>query len=69
MPRLYIQYKDNSPVSIFTEQLAIPQGVDPVVGDLVTAFQARPGSLLANTDSGLITLHSITNGVESSYNS
>jgi hypothetical protein len=25
MPRLYIQYKDNTPVSLFTEQLAMPQ--------------------------------------------
>jgi hypothetical protein len=62
MPRLYIQYQNNSPVPIFTQNLPIPQGEEPVVADLVAAFQARPGSLLATTDSGLLTLHSSVDG-------
>ena len=62
MPRLYIQYQNNTPVPIFTQNLPIPQGEEPVVADLVAAFQARPGSLLATTDSGLLTLHSSVDG-------
>ena len=47
---------------MFTQNLPIPQGEEPVVADLVAAFQARPGSLLATNDSGLLTLHSSVDG-------
>jgi hypothetical protein len=55
----YIKYLDNGSVPIDTSFGRGPQGILPLltVAHLVAAFQQRPGSLLANTDSGLITLH------------
>ena len=55
----YVKYLNNQPVKIETHFIGEQERRRPlnVVGDLVDAFQARPGSLLANTDSGLITLH------------
>jgi len=55
----YVKYQNNQAVPIDTAYGRGPQGALPLltVAHLVAAFQARPGSLLATTDSGLITLH------------
>ena len=68
---IYIKYRNNEAVPI---DLAYGRGPEKnlpllTVAHLVAAFQARPGSLLADTDSGLITLYSNTNGVETKLNS
>ena len=57
--QFYIKYLTNGPVKVETHYIGEKDRRRPLtdVGDLVAAFQARPGSLLANTDSGLITLH------------
>ena len=68
----FLKYQENQPVKIESHFIGENNRRRPLsdVGDLVAAFQARPGSLLANTDSGLITLHSSSvNGIETSYNS
>jgi hypothetical protein len=55
----YVKYLDNQAVAIDTSYGRGPQGSLALltVAHLIGAFQARPGSLLANTDAGLITLH------------
>jgi hypothetical protein len=56
----YIRYQENQPVGIETHFNSAGEHRErPLssVAHLTQAFQARPGSLLANTDSGLITLH------------
>lgn len=55
--RLYIQYKNNAAVHIYTQTLPIPQGEQPTIGDLVAAYKTAVTPLLANTDSGLIIIH------------
>ena len=68
----YIKYQNNGVVAIDTAYDAHGRKRDrplTTVGHLIAAFQHRPGSLLANTDSWLITLHSIINGKETSYKS
>jgi hypothetical protein len=62
---LYIKYKGNSAVSVDTSHGRGPQKTLSLstVSHLIEAFQARRGSLLANTDSGLITLH-LPDGVD-----
>jgi len=57
----YIKYLTNGPVGCKTHTLIMTTGLWVqtlfTVGDLIAAFQQRPGSLLSNTDSGLISLH------------
>lgn len=55
----FIRYRTNQLVKIETHYIGENGRNRPLkdVADLVAAFQARPGSLLGNTDSGLITLH------------
>ena len=69
----YIKYLDYQPVGLKTHILNTITfewiQIITTVGDLIAAYQARPGSLLANTDSSLITLHFISNGEETTYNS
>jgi hypothetical protein len=57
--KFYIKYLTNQPIKVETHHIGEQDRRRPLtdVGDLIGAFQARPGSLLANTDSGLITLH------------
>jgi hypothetical protein len=57
--KFYIKYLTNQPIKVETHFIGEQDRRRPLtdVGDLIGAFQARPGSLLANTDSGLITLH------------
>jgi energy-coupling factor transporter ATP-binding protein EcfA2 len=65
MTRLFIQYQDNAPVPVFTQNINIPQGEEPVVADLVAAYFANtPPNELAQ-----YSLHSISNGLETNYNS
>ena len=63
----YIKFLNNSSVPIDTAYGRGPQGTLPLltVGHLIAAFQTRPGSLLANIDSGLISLH-LPHGVDRS---
>ena len=56
MPRLYIQYQNYSAVPLFTQNLPIPQGEEPIVSDLISAFQALPHSPIS-AFTGEITLH------------
>jgi hypothetical protein len=59
MTRLFVQYQKNAPVTIFTQNLIIPQGEVPVVADLVaacTSDQTR-GLLGLPTDYGPLTLN------------
>ena len=60
----YIKYLTNQPIKVETHYIGEQDRRRPLtdVGDLVAAFQQRPGSLLASTDSGLITLHSAVDG-------
>ena len=55
----WIKYLDNNPVKIdtlyFNNQDRKPPLTD--VGDLIAAFKQRLGSLLADSDEGLITLY------------
>jgi hypothetical protein len=67
--RLYVKYESNNPISIFTQNLSIPDGEEPVVCDLIEAFQNRTGSLLANVDSGSITLYAIVDGIDTALQS
>ena len=56
----YVKYLNNQPVKIsthITSSRVTREYPLQDVGDLIEAFQARPGSLLASTDSGLLTLH------------
>ncbi|KAK5671111.1 hypothetical protein QVD99_002871 [Batrachochytrium dendrobatidis] len=69
MTRLYIQYLENTPVSLFTQKLPVPEGEEPNISDLVAAFQALPNSPLAFAFVGDLTLHSVVDGVEMTYNS
>ena len=58
--QFFIKYQEHQPVKIDTHFDSERKKRDihlQDVADLVAAFQARPGSLLGNTDSGLITLH------------
>ena len=68
--KFYVKYLDNQAVGLKTHVLitATGQWVQNIftVGDLIGAFQARPGSLLANTDAGLITLH-LPEGVDKDF--
>ena len=55
----YIRYRDNQAVPI---DISYGRGLDKkkplvTVAHLIEAYQARPGCLLANIDSGLISLH------------
>ena len=57
MPRLYIQYQNNIPVPIFTQNLPIPQGEEPVVADLVSAYKTAVAPLLDHSSLAELTLH------------
>ncbi|EGF76249.1 hypothetical protein BATDEDRAFT_92895 [Batrachochytrium dendrobatidis JAM81] len=62
MARLYIQYLENTPVSLFTQKLPVPEGEEPNISDLVAAFQALPNSPLASAFVGDLTLHFVVDG-------
>ncbi|KAK5671162.1 hypothetical protein QVD99_002923 [Batrachochytrium dendrobatidis] len=47
MTKFYIQYKNNSPVSVFTQNLHVPEGEEPDISDLVAASRL-PALLLTN---------------------
>ena len=55
----WMKYLDNNPVEIHTLYFNNQDRKPPLtnVGHLISAFQQRPGSLLADTDEGLITLY------------
>ncbi len=65
----YIKYLTNGPVAIETHYIGEQDRRRPLttVGRLVAAY--RHNSLLATTPLELLTLHSISNGVEINYNS
>jgi hypothetical protein len=72
MTRLYIQYQNNSPVPLFTQSLPVPQGEEPVVGDLIAGTRRLIVAFFPSADPvtlGQYTLHSVVDGVETSYNS
>ncbi|KAJ8323122.1 hypothetical protein O5D80_008180 [Batrachochytrium dendrobatidis] len=69
MTRIYVKYLENTPVSLFTQKLPVPEGEEPNISDLVAAFQALPNSPLASAFVGDLTLHSVVDGVEMTYNS
>jgi len=56
----YVKYLNNQAVPVhtnFVDSQTVRLLPLSTVADLIAAFQARPGSLLASVDSGLITLH------------
>ena len=58
MPRFYIQYQNNSPVPILSQTLpSVLEGEEPIVADLIGAFQSLPASPLADVFPGQLTLH------------
>ena len=57
MPRFYIQFQNNSPVHLFTQNLPIPQGESPVVADLVTAYKAAVTPRFDSTPTDELSLH------------
>ncbi|OAJ43390.1 hypothetical protein BDEG_26755 [Batrachochytrium dendrobatidis JEL423] len=69
MTRFYIQYKDNSPVSIFTYfvEKQVEKKTLLTVFDLVSAYKTT--SFLKNTPTELLTIYSVVDGVEMTYNS
>ncbi|EGF80212.1 hypothetical protein BATDEDRAFT_25057 [Batrachochytrium dendrobatidis JAM81] len=71
MTKFYIQYKNNSPVSVFTQYLHVPEGKEPDISDLVAAIAVEPTRRLAGipADYGPLTLHFVVDGVEMTYNS
>ncbi|OAJ40153.1 hypothetical protein BDEG_23916 [Batrachochytrium dendrobatidis JEL423] len=71
MTKFYIQYKNNSPVSVFTQNLHVPEGEEPDISDLVAAIAVEPTRRLAGipADYGPLTLHYVVDGVEMTYNS
>ncbi|OAJ41060.1 hypothetical protein BDEG_24711 [Batrachochytrium dendrobatidis JEL423] len=71
MTKFYIQYKNNSPVSVFTQYLHVPEGEEPDISDLVAAIAVEPTRRLAGipADYGPLTLHFVVDGVEMTYNS
>ena len=62
----FIKYLDNNPVKIQTHYVLGTVRIEHLrdVADLIEAYKSISGSLLANTDSGLISLYSIDNDVE-----
>ena len=57
MPHIFIQYQNNSAVPILTQTLpSVIQGEEPIVGELVAAFQQLPNSPLASAFIGDLTL-------------
>ncbi|KAK5664495.1 hypothetical protein QVD99_000034 [Batrachochytrium dendrobatidis] len=71
--QFYIKYLENQPVGLRTHILNTNTFVWVqtlfTVGDLVAAFQALPNSPLASAFVGDLTLHSVVDGVEMTYNS
>ena len=70
MTRLFIQYQNNSPVPIFTQNLlvSLTQGELPVVADLIAGYKNAVAPRFDSTPTDELTLHSINNGVETCYN-
>ncbi|EGF77924.1 hypothetical protein BATDEDRAFT_35892 [Batrachochytrium dendrobatidis JAM81] len=64
MTRIYIQYLENTPVSLFTQKLPVPEGEEPNISDLVAAIVVEPTRRLAGIpeDYGPITLHYVVDG-------
>ncbi|KAL5034590.1 hypothetical protein RTP6_002414 [Batrachochytrium dendrobatidis] len=69
MTRLYIQYLENTPVSLFTQKLPVPEGEEPNISDLVAAVKQALPSKLGDIDPDELTLHFVVDGVEMTYNS
>ena len=58
MTRLYIQYQNNGPVPILTQNLSSAlQGEKPVVADLVAAYKTAVAPLLVDSSLAHLTLH------------
>ncbi|OAJ38584.1 hypothetical protein BDEG_22492 [Batrachochytrium dendrobatidis JEL423] len=69
MTRLYVKYLENTPVSLFTQKLPVPEGEEPNISDLVAAYKAATTPLLDGISLAHLTIHYVVNGVETNYNS
>ncbi|KAK5672249.1 hypothetical protein QVD99_001353 [Batrachochytrium dendrobatidis] len=57
MTRLYIQYLENTPVSLFTQNLPVPEGEEPDISDLVAAYKAATTPRFENIPVDELTIH------------
>jgi hypothetical protein len=66
----FIQYNQNQPVKIETRYIGEQERRRPLtdVADLVAAYKTAVAPLLDNSSLAQLTLHSVTDGVEATYN-
>ncbi|KAJ8323603.1 hypothetical protein O5D80_007495 [Batrachochytrium dendrobatidis] len=62
MTRLYIQYLENTPVSLFTQKLPVPEGEEPDISDLVAAYKAATTPRFENIPVDELTIHFVVDG-------
>ena len=62
--KFWIQYQNKNPWPIETHFIGEQERKRPLedVASLIYAYQFRPGSILANTDSAMLSLRSVKNG-------
>ncbi|KAK6091595.1 hypothetical protein MT418_8538 [Batrachochytrium dendrobatidis] len=62
MTRLYIQYLENTPVSLFTQKLPVPEGEEPNISDLVAAYKTATTPRFDAVPVDELTLHYVVDG-------
>ena len=69
--KFYVKYQNNQPIKVETHYIGEQDRRRPLteVGDLVAAFKEALPSKLGTIDIDELTLHYISNGVETNYNS
>ncbi|XJO76037.1 hypothetical protein BDV3_006615 [Batrachochytrium dendrobatidis] len=62
MTRIYVKYLENTPVSLFTQKLPVPEGEEPNISDLVAAVKQALPSKLGAIDPDELTIHYAVDG-------
>ncbi|KAK6091170.1 hypothetical protein MT418_8596 [Batrachochytrium dendrobatidis] len=62
MTRLYVKYLENTPVSLFTQKLPVPEGEEPNISDLVAAYKTATTPLLDGISLAHLTIHFVVDG-------
>ncbi|EGF83696.1 expressed protein [Batrachochytrium dendrobatidis JAM81] len=62
MTRLYVKYLENTPVSLFTQKLPVPEGEEPNISDLVAAYKAATTPRFENIPVDELTIHFVVDG-------
>ncbi|KAK6094571.1 hypothetical protein MT418_8648 [Batrachochytrium dendrobatidis] len=62
MTRIYVKYLENTPVSLFTQKLPVPEGEEPNISDLVAAYKTATTPLLDGISLAHLTIHSAVDG-------